>query len=180
MALTQVIGDGLATSGLPTGTVLQVQYTQYTSTFSQSISADTDTVLGSAALSVNITPKSTSSIIKLDTHIFHEWGDQGDAANSVWFFYRDSTALKAPSAGSRPCGISMSRLSHHTTDAGSTPEIAYYSYFDAPNTTNQITYKVGVLPRFTRTLYINRTLTDNDNNSHERGISFTSATEIAG
>ena len=86
MALTQITGDGLATSGLPTGTVLQVQYTQYTGTFSQSLTADTDTVLGSAVLTVNITPKSTSSIIKLDCHVFHEFSVTSRAADNVWYF----------------------------------------------------------------------------------------------
>ena len=161
------------------GAVLQVQYTQYTGTFTQSLSAETDTVLGAAALSVNITPSSTSSIIKLDAHIFHEWGSQGDAGNSVWFLYRDTTALKAPAAGSRPCGISMSTI-NSSTDAGSTPEIVNYTYFDTPSTTSQITYKIGLLPRFSGTLNVNRTVNDNDNNAHERGISFISATEIGG
>ena len=162
-----------------TGAVLQVQYTQYTGTFTQSYTADTNEVIGASALSVSITPKSTSSIIKLDTHIFHEFSAFSHATDHVWFFYRDTTALKPPSAGSRPCGISISRLSH-SSDAGSTPEIAYYSYFDAPNTTSQITYKIGLLPRYSGTLYVNRTVTDNDNNSHERGLSFISATEIGG
>ena len=162
------------------GAVLQVQYTQYTGTFTQSLTAETNTVIGSSALTVNITPKSTSSIIKLDTHIFHEWGSQGDAANAVWFFYRDTTALKTTSAGSRPCGISTSTISYDASDAGSTPEIAYYSYFDTPNTTSQITYKIGLLPRNDRTLYINRTVDDTDAIGFERGLSFISATEIAG
>ena len=183
--------QGLASSATPTtveiasghtlhapGHVIQVQYTQYTGTFSQSLTADTNAVLGASALSVNITPKSTSSIIKLDTHIFHEWGAAADYANHVWFFYRDTTALKAPAAGSRPCGISVATLGYHD-DVGSTPEIAQYTYFDAPNTTSQITYKIGILPRYSRTLYVNRTVTDNDNNGHERGLSFTSAMEIA-
>ena len=162
------------------GTVLQVQYTQYTGTFSQSLSTNTSTILGSSVLTLNITPKSTSSIIKLDCHVFHEWSDQGSATNSVWFFYRDSTLLRATSAGNRAAGITMSTLSHHTTDAGSTPEVVYYSYFDAPNTTSQITYKVGVRVNSDKTLFVNRTVTDNDNTSHERGISFISATEIGG
>jgi hypothetical protein len=159
------------------GAVLQVQYTQYTSTTSVSLTADTNAEI--SVLTVNITPRSTSSIIKLDTHIFHEWGHTDNYGNHVWFFYRDSTLLKAPAASSRPCGISVSTLSYHD-DAGSTPEIIYYSYFDAPNTTSQITYKIGILPRYSRTLYINRTATDNDNNGHERGLSFISATEIGG
>ena len=109
------------------GAVLQVQYTQYTDTFTQSYTADTNAVIGAIALSVNITPKSTSSIIKLDAHIFHEFSDFSHVTDHVWFFYRDTTVLKPPSAGNRPCGISISRLSH-SSDAGSTPETVYYSY----------------------------------------------------
>ena len=159
--------------------VIQMPFTQYTGTFTQAYSADTNAVIGAVALSVNITPKSTSSIIKLDAHIFHEFSATSSQDNHVWFFYRDSTALKAPSAGSRPCGISMSSISN-SSDAGSTPEIVNYTYFDTPSTTSQITYKIGLLTRFSGTLYVNRTVTDNDNNSHERGISFISATEIGG
>tara|TARA_R100001440_G_C2462749_1_gene110246 strand:- start:56 stop:598 length:543 start_codon:yes stop_codon:yes gene_type:complete len=180
MALTQITGDGLATSGLPTGTVLQVQYAQHTATFSQSLSANTSTVLGSAVLTVNITPKSTSSIIKLDCHVFHEWSDQNKATESVWFFYRDTTLLRAPVDGNRASGISMSRLTHHSADATSTPEMVYYSYFDAPSTTSQITYKIGVRVNDNSTLYVNRTVNDTNNTQAERGISFISATEIAG
>ena len=170
--------SGAAGSIVAPGQVLQVQYTQYTGTFSQSVSADTDTVIGASALSVNITPTSTSSIIKLETHIFHELGAVADYGNHVWFFYRDSTKLAIAQAGSRLCGISVSALGYHD-DVGSTPEIAQYTYFDAPNTTSQITYKIGYRPRYTRTIYVNRTVTDNDNNGHDRGLSFTSATEIA-
>jgi len=174
-AAATVLADGTFSSP---GHVIQVQYTQYTGTFTQSYTADTDAVIGAVALSVNITPKSTSSIIKLDTHIFHEFSAVSHVGDHVWFFYRDSTALKPPAAGSRPCGISISRLSN-SSDAGSTPETVYYTYFDTPSTTSQITYKIGLLPRHSGTLYVNRTVNDNDNNLHERGISFTSATEIA-
>ena len=178
------VASGHKISGAATGSivapgqVIQVQYTQYTGTFTQAYTADTDAVIGASALSVNITPKSTSSIIKLDAHVFHEFSAVNTQDNHVWFFYRDSTALRAPAAGSRPCGISMSSI-NNATDAGSTPEIVNYTYFDTPNTTSQITYKIGLLTRFSGTLYVNRTVTDNDNNAHERGISFTSATEIA-
>jgi hypothetical protein len=159
------------------GHVLQMPFTQYTSTATVSISANTDTVI--SVLTVNITPRSTSSIIKLDAHIFHEWANAVGTAESAWFFYRDSTKLAAPAAGSRRSGISVSSLSHHN-DAGSTPEIAYYSYFDAPNTTNQITYKIGVNNYYANNVVINRTINDTDQNQAERGISFISATEIGG
>jgi hypothetical protein len=74
----------------------------------------------------------------------------------------------------------MSTVSYGTVENSSTPEAAYYSYFDSPNTTNQITYKVGHLNYGTYTLNINRTGTDADTAQHERGLSFISATEIGG
>ena len=165
-----------------TGAVLQVQYTQYSGTFQQSITADTDTVLGSAVptLTLNITPKSTSSIIRLDAHIFHEWSDQNKATECVFFFFRDTTKLAHAQASSRRSGISISALSHHSADGTSTPETVYYSYFDAPSTTSQITYKVGVSVNANSTLNVNRTGNDTDNAQAERGISFISATEIGG
>lgn len=158
--------------------VIQMPFTQYTGTTQVSITGGANTSID--VLSVNITPKSTSSIIRLDTHIFHEWSNQHAAYNGVWFFYRDSTKLAHAEAGNRGSGISMSTVSYGTVENSSTPEAAYYSYFDSPNTTNQITYKVGHLNYGTYTLNINRTGTDADTAQHERGLSFISATEIGG
>jgi len=171
---------GIAGSKLGTGAILQVQHTQYTDTFSQSLTADVDAVLGSAVLSVNITPKSTSSIIKLDAHIFHEWSDTSAPHNSVWFFYRDSTKLAHPASGDRACGISSSAISYEGIDADSTPETVYYTYFDSPTTTSQVTYKIGVRNNRASSVNVNKTATDTDNGQFERGISFISATEIGG
>ena len=74
----------------------------------------------------------------------------------------------------------MTGLSYYADDASSTPDTAYYSYFDTPNTTSQITYKIGVHCNVDTTIYVNRTVNDTDNDYFERGISFISATEIAG
>lgn len=161
-----------------TGAVLQMPFTQYVDTTTVSLSANTNTVID--VLTVNITPKSTSSIIKLDTHIFHEWSNQTAAYNAVWFFYRDSTKLAHVQAGSRQSGISISTISIDTVNNASTPEKASYSYFDSPATTSQITYKVGVLTIASYQLFVNRTRNDTDDNQHDRGISFISATEIGG
>jgi hypothetical protein len=65
-------------------------------------------------------------------------------------------------------------------DALTTPEFANYSYFDTPNTTSQITYKVGVNnAAYNYDWYLNSTTTDADNTSNERGTSFICVTEIA-
>ena len=161
-----------------TGTVLQVQYTQYTSTTTVSITANTDTALSD--LTVNITPQSTSSIIRLDAHIMHEWG-RGDApTESMWFFYRDTTKLSAPTSGSRSTGITPSKLSYFDNDATSTPEGVNYTYFDLPSSTSQITYKIGVRNHYGTNLHVNKTSDDHNTTQHERGISFISVTEIGG
>ena len=59
MALTQVRPDGI--ESLPSGSILQVQYTQYETATSMSNSANTDTAIDE--LAVNITPKFSNSII---------------------------------------------------------------------------------------------------------------------
>ena len=170
--------SGAAGSIVAPGHVIQVQYLQYTGTFSQAFSANTSTAVGSSTLIVNITPSSASSIIKLDAHIMHEWSNINAPHETAWFFYRDTTKLAHPAAGSRLCGITPS-LTSYQQDATSTPEAVSYSYFDSPNTTSQITYKVGVVGYYANTVYINRTVNDTDSGQHERGISFISATEIA-
>ena len=73
-------------------------------------------------------------------------------------------------------------ISYDAAQGGSTPEMVYYSYFDAPSTTSQVTYKVGVYQGLgsNQTWYTNRTVLDTDGYQYERGTSFISVTEIAG
>tara|TARA_R100001460_G_C3465060_1_gene166449 strand:- start:50 stop:580 length:531 start_codon:yes stop_codon:yes gene_type:complete len=176
MALTKVRAGGYASGG-----IIQVQRTQIDATSQISCASDTDTEI--SVLSVNITPISTSSIIKIEAMVNGEWGDYSSIFNSTWFFYRDSTKLSAPAAGSRNVGILMgSSLSYQAGDASSTPETANYMYFDTPNTTSQITYKVGVKQSENSTVNwnLNRNETDSDVKDQERGMSLICVTEIAG
>lgn len=176
MALTTVRRAGLVGQA---GNIIQVQYTQFTGTNLVALSGNTDTAL--TDLTVNITPTSTSSIIHLQAHIFCEHGDDDDTAwNHVFFFFRDATKLAHAVAGSRRSGISMSTRTYTAADNASTPEITRYDYFDSPSSTSQITYKCGVNARTSENLAINRVINDIDNNGAERGVSFISATEIAG
>tara|TARA_A100001035_G_C27775606_1_gene498820 strand:+ start:1452 stop:1985 length:534 start_codon:yes stop_codon:yes gene_type:complete len=161
-----------------TGKVLQVQYTQYDSTNTQSISANTDTAITN--LSVNITPTATNSIIKLESFLFCEYGAVNWMANTTFFFLRDSTKLSTAAAGSRRVGISFPSSGYHTSDAGGTPDSGATVYFDSThNTTSQITYQLAMSSLYANTLYVNRTVTDSDSNEYERGVSFISATEIS-
>lgn len=163
----------------PAGGVIQTQYTQFTGTNTVSGSAGADLVVSD--LTVNITPISTSSIIRIDAMVNGEWSNQLAAYQSVWFFFRDSTKLSHPTAGSRPTGIMMGTgITYDQQNADSTPEHVTYSYFDSPSSTSQITYKVGFNQVTGYTWYLNRTVGDTDSASYERGTSFISVTEIAG
>lgn len=179
MALSKITNGGVAASGIPSGGIIQVQRTQFTGTGSVVLSANTDTVM--TDLTVNITPTSASSVILLQAHIFGEHSlDNSSSWNHILFFYRDSTKLAHPTAGSRDVGISMTTRTINTVDDSSTPEVARYDYFDTPNTTSQITYKCGIRSTNAETFFINRTADDTNSIGFERGISFISATEIAG
>lgn len=162
------------------GRVLQVQRTQLTTDSTLSLSAATDTVV--TGFTVNITPTSTSSIIKCEAMWMGEFGDDDpNSYNHMFFFYRDTTKLGyTGTAGSRNYGIAPATRTYFAEDQNSTPETAYLSFFDSPSTISQITYKLGINVELADTLYINRTLSATDAYAQERGTSFISVTEIAG
>ena len=182
MALIKLNNQSLTNvtaAGLPSGTVLQVKYTQFTSYNNVAISnSATGTALDD--LAVNITPISTNSIILLTAFINGEFSAAA-AHDAVAFFFRDSTKLAAPAAGNRALGVQMgANISFYDDNNSSTPEGFHYSYFDTPSTTSQITYRPGLRVHAACNYKINRTESDADLSSNERGVSFISATEIAG
>ena len=179
-----------AIASLPTGMIIQVQFTQYSNDATMTnIADDTDHVLvdghasdgtGTEILNVDITPISTSSKIWLQCSWCGEFANAYDPSNTMFFFYRDSTKLGRADAGSRQTGIMPPSVSFHLNQ-GSTLESCFYQYFDTPSTTSQITYKVGLRSQGSgTTLYTNRTMDDTDNDGFERGISSICAIEIAG
>ena len=161
------------------GGIIQVKHAQKIDTGTVSLSANTDTVIHTD-LQVTITPTRANSIIKLEGQIFGEHGNAGNVYNHVVFFYRDTTKLASPTAGSRHSGVGTMTRTYTTDNADSTPEFAYYAYFDSPSSTSAITYKLGVRVAAAETFYINRTVADTDNTGSERGTSFICVTEIAG
>jgi len=173
MALTTIRKSGLATG--VGGKVVQVKYTQLTTASTQAWSSNTATAFTN--VTVNITPTSASSIIKLECHIAGEFSSDDATYDHVVFFYRDTTALKftGSTSGSK-VGISAITRTHYASNANSTGEIGYFTYFDSPNTTSQITYKLGIISNIAATFYINTTVSGSD----EYFVSNISATEIAG
>ena len=176
MALTKVIGDGLATSGLPTGSILQVKHFQLTTIQTEtSITANADTMLTN--FEVAITPNSTSSVIMLDASIMYETA--ASAWDTGWFFYRNTTKLAGTAASARKTCITVGHLSLNG-DNTSSSERASLTYFDSPSSTSEITYKVGFSSQSTADIFINRTINDTDSIAFERMVSLLTATEIAG
>jgi hypothetical protein len=185
MALTKVIGDGLANSALPTGTILQTVVHQEDGITSFTAGTAPADLLLSAAnaadstshLSLSITPTSASSKILLTTSVFFE--ASASQHEFLWAIYRDSTRLGQSSAGSRRGGIMMTSMGHVDADGNSTPDSVSFSYYDTPNTTSAITYTVSFNHSSNSVVaYLNRTVNDTDNIAYERGVSILIAQEI--
>ncbi len=157
--------------------LVQMKHFQLTTTQTETIaSANTDQAISN--FTVNITPTRANSIIKLEAQLFFE--SANDTWNTVFFFFRDSTKLAhTESAGSRKIGIANATVGYFGDDDASTAEMLHMGYFDSPNTTSSIAYKLGVNTNGTNNLFINRTVNDTDTSGYERGVSWISAMEIA-
>ena len=164
---------------MPQGGVIQVQYTQFTSTNYFNTTANTWHAFSD--LTVNITPTATNSKMMVQMFI-GAWEHNNDNDHVVRFgFYRDSTLLVAPAAGSRWTAVGMGATNFDQGDRLSTPAVAWITYFDEPSSTNQITYKGAVNAGSTSGIItLNRTMQDTDSGGHERTVSSIVVTEIAG
>tara|TARA_B100000902_G_scaffold7734_1_gene9822 strand:- start:1367 stop:2014 length:648 start_codon:yes stop_codon:yes gene_type:complete len=185
-------------SGVPSGSIVQVQSTQYGTASGENgrmatLAHDTDYVVQasgstsgggqSGILDVNITPKITGSKIWLQAHWFGEMDDDR-AYDTVFFFWRSSSSTHTKLAsydhsGGSITGISVATQSNWDQDASTTPETCMMQYFDTHGISagTQITYKVGFRTRNTGMdiLTTNRCI----GNSQENGVSSICAIELA-
>jgi hypothetical protein len=173
MALTKVIGDGLASSGLPAGTILQTLQASKSDTQEMSSTSFVDV----SDLSVAITPRSTSSKILVTVILYGYAGHYVGKASIM----RDSTEIgKADAASSRPITALPFSLPPNT-DGSITHASA--QILDAPSTASQIIYKVTAAKRADggESLYINRSESDRNNSSYDpRAVSYITVQEVAG
>jgi len=185
-------------SGLPSGSIVQVQNTQYGDSSGESgnmtsMSANTNYVVcdgtagsGTEILNVNITPRIYGSKIWLQCHWFGELNTD-NAYDSVFFFWRNTTklasAVTANLEGEK--GISMATQTYKgDSDAATTPEILFMQYFDTHgqsqsdvNSGTQITYKLGFV---THNSNVTQLVTNRSkNNINEVGVSSICAIELA-
>ena len=167
LTLPAVTGTVLTTSTV--GTVLQVVSTNKTDTFSTT----SGTYVDVTGLSVSITPTSTTSKI----YVVVTLGFCAAAGTRAAFqLVRGSTAVGVGDAS----GSRTTASSSGGTGSPATMESTSFSFFDSPSTTSSTTYKVQTaFIDASGTLYINRTVNDDDAASRPRTSSTITVMEIA-
>ena len=169
------------TDGNLVGTVLQVKQTLYTTTTSQSLSANTyNNITG---ITATITPYRTSSKILIFARWYGEWSG-ASPHDHVYFIARNGTRINVQTTNlsSRMSGLATVSTNYQTSgdwNNDSTPETLSIFTMDSPASTSALTYTMGCNYNNAGTLYINRTVADGDASSHERGTSEIILMEIA-
>ena len=170
-------------SGTTYNFIKQIKFTKYSTATTLAYSADTPIAI--PGIEVSITPRATNSLIKLEA----SWGGE-TTSNSTWdhtfFFYRNTTQIPQASdfttspGSNRNFGLGTACETYYAgSDDSSTPAYVMIHYYDEPNTTSAVTYKLGFRANSGGTLYVNRCVTDADTGDYERYMSIISATEIA-
>ena len=164
--------DTLATS-VTRGKILQVVSTTRTDTFSESIGVGS---LSADALTVNITPSNASNKIFLTAHVSMGLNNDNEVS---WVFYKAGSLLTGAAGtadGNRKPRTTVGDVrwsgTHHTFGG---------QYLDTAGGTSQITYSVrlGHSANGTKTVYMNRSHTDDDYAYDIRAQSTITAMEVA-
>ena len=175
MALTQITGDGLATSGLPAGSVINIVSTTKTDTFSHTSTSYADVT----GLTASITPSSSSNKILIMVGINAGYEDDGTTSRRGAFsiFKGDTNLITPTSSGSRIGGIVEIMENVHPYGSVNIG----YTFLDSPATTSSTTYSVRVKNHGggSSAVYVNRGTDDGDSNITVRGASTITLMEIA-
>ena len=182
MALIKLNNQSLSavtSAGLPSGTVLQVQSTTKTDTFTANLGT---TFVAITGLSVSITPSSTSSKILIMSNLF-----VGSNADNFFHFrlYRNGSNLSGATGDADGVRARDYSYNYLTATSGETYIALTQSlpnYLDLPATTSSLTYQiyVGDPNSGGNPIYINRIKRDDNAVYEPRGISTITAMEIAG
>ena len=136
--------EGKTTAGtvaMPAGHVVQVQYSTNDASYA-STTANHAAAFAATNLDVNITPKFSNSIIKIDC-LLPFWFHSGLGAEDYFMctIYRDSTNIGSGTGGR----VALFRSGYADSgNAYNLNETVTFYTFDTPNTTSQITYKLYV------------------------------------
>ena len=147
MALTKLNNQSLTavtSAGLPSGTVLQVKQTLITTG-----ATITNTTYVDSALTVNITPSSTTSKIMVNVNGYygiHFWH-----ASPYWQLKRDTTVISSNNS------VAFPRVQYDSTRDANTMFPLVMNILDSPSSTSQLTYTVqGATGNASYPLYLNR------------------------
>lgn len=151
----------------PVSGIVQVVSTTKTDTFTATISTTPTDVTG---LSATITPTSTSS--KVLVLVYLDWSSPNTVSRKAFRVLRDSTVVGAgDAAGNR---IPVTNTSPNDLAGG---QIGIF--LDTPASTSAMVYKVQIVQSDSAAVYVNRTVTDTDLNTVQRGISSITLLEVA-
>lgn len=168
----------VASSNLPTGSVLQVVQGTLGSTVTKTPGAGN---VEDSGLSASITPSSTSSKILIQYSIYL---GQTAGYNAWTRIVRGSTEIGNGTAEgtNRPAGNAM--VTNYSQGAADTYHVmcAANTFLDSPNTTSATTYKIQIGAYGSNNVYVNRSHTFQDNSAGYDTIplSTITLTEIAG
>ena len=192
VAATAVTGDGSGITGitstaLPAGTVLQIKSVTKTDTASNYSSSNTSWRIGGttgSSFGVAITPRSaTSKMLITGTLSCSVTGPQYNIGVHVMKYTGSGSAeiisgATADAASNRKRVTSVTEMNH----SENTQQTAPFNYLDTAGQTTEIIYSLGLNnPSSTsRTVYINRGVTDTDQIYYPRAVSTITVMEIAG
>ena len=169
------IQNSMAYTAMPSGSILQVRSTLYTSYNSITLTDQWQQIPG---LSLSITPRRANSKFRIDVRWFGEVSSAWDVTMGIT---RNGNVINLPSQeGSRHGCLSMPQQTYIQDDNDSTPEYAFYSTIDSPNTISTITY-AAVFRNYsgTRTIYNGRVISGTTTGNYEQGSQEIIITEYA-
>lgn len=164
------------------GHVIQVVNKYQTTDYTVSVPSVYNTYTDLTGLNAVITPKSASSSIYMFVRWFGEYNPVASMGWNTMFNVKRNGSLigQPPQPGALTIGIAMASLSYYANDNDSTPEMAFFDYYDSPATTSQLTYQVCVSCNSGGTMYVNRCVNAATTGGYERGTTSITLMEIAG
>ena len=179
--------SGITSTALPAGTVLQIKSVTKTDTASNYSSSNTSWRIGGttgSTFGVAITPRSaTSKMLITGTLSCSVTGPQYNIGVHVMKYTgsgsaEDISGATADAASNRKRVTSVTEMNH----SENTQQTAPFNYLDTAGQTTEIIYSLGLNnPSSTsRTVYINRGVTDTDQIYYPRAVSTITVMEIAG
>lgn len=129
-------------------------------------------------LSVNITPKSTKSVFKLELSLCYSASINN--ANVMFSAMRNDTYIKNSGTLSHQTPGISPLVTNRQTTTNSVIDMAVYTYVDAPNTESIITYTPTIKVVGDYRIALNRTWQNGDAPDFETGLSTFIVTELSG